>query len=587
MSFAPELCKDLGVSQEKISRSSLYIIFLLSASLSFPWIGRYFYTRGEPREALVAQAMLMTGNWISPPAYAGVVPSKPPFLHWLISLCSLPFGEVTEATSRLPTALAIILFSLGFYRFVARRFNANTAMLSSLILLSSAEWFRASSSARVDTLLAASFVGALLSLFSWEESGRKGVPWLALLLCICATLTKGPVGIVLPLGIFALYRIVKGGFNVRNLFLIGRDSVCLAIPIIVVAASWYVAAYMERGDEFLRRVWYENFERLSSSMEDEPHKHSAGWLLGTLVLGTLPWSLVCIALVMFLTKKRVPLFSSVRRWFVTCSEFERFSLIAACAVVAFFCIPSSKRSVYLLPAYPFMAFLGAIVLGRAAAVEVSCDGWADKIVRGITGCSRRLCSIWIWLPVWVVGVVVYTMGAEHLPPQQRFMLQSFGRAYLAPWTVGTLAVFSLLAFRRWSQEGIKGLLQDRHCAMGWWLIVLVGVVNWFIVDPFVILLSPRDWVATKRFHDALGEAHGPLYSYGTAQYAISFYLKQRISLLDANAPSGSLVFIEPRDEASMREQFPRTFTLVTDNQEFLSPLKRNLLLKEVRVYRVQ
>ena len=105
--------------------------------LSVPWIERPFHTRGEAREALVAQAMIDTGDWISPPAYDGSVPSKPPFLHWLISLCSSPGGEVTEATCRLPSALGFIVFSVFFFRFLARRTSQREALGVVLILLTS------------------------------------------------------------------------------------------------------------------------------------------------------------------------------------------------------------------------------------------------------------------------------------------------------------------------------------------------------------------------------------------------------------------------------------------------------------------
>jgi 4-amino-4-deoxy-L-arabinose transferase-like glycosyltransferase len=94
---------------------SFYFVVVLAIALSVPWLGRSFHTRGEPREALVAQAMLATGNWISPPAYDGAVPSKPPFSHWLIALSSLPSGKVTETTSRLPSAVAFVLFSAAFF----------------------------------------------------------------------------------------------------------------------------------------------------------------------------------------------------------------------------------------------------------------------------------------------------------------------------------------------------------------------------------------------------------------------------------------------------------------------------------------
>ena len=83
----------------------IYLVLLVAFLVTVPGMaGREFSTRGEPREALVAQAMISTGDWILPSGYGGSVPSKPPLTHWIMALASLPGGEVTEFTARFPSA---------------------------------------------------------------------------------------------------------------------------------------------------------------------------------------------------------------------------------------------------------------------------------------------------------------------------------------------------------------------------------------------------------------------------------------------------------------------------------------------------
>lgn len=272
-------------SQNRIN--GCIFVIVLAVMLTLPWLGRPFQSRGEPREALVAQSMVVNSNWISPPAYNGAVPSKPPFNHWLISLVSLPGGEVTEFTSRLPSALAVILFSGAFYLFLARRTSIDSALVASLVLLSSFEWFRGAVTCRVDTLLSTSMAGALLALFAWREGGRKGFPWLAAVLISCAALTKGPIGVALPLAIFSLFEFLSEERSVKNIFAIGLRAVVISLPVIAVVSLWYVAGYLQRGDEFLDKIYYENFQRLTSSMADEPHKHAAPYMVLMLALGLL------------------------------------------------------------------------------------------------------------------------------------------------------------------------------------------------------------------------------------------------------------------------------------------------------------
>ena len=45
------------------------------------------------------------------------------------------------------------------------------------------------------------------------------------------------------------------------------------------------------------------------------------------------------------------------------------SLTAAVVIVGFYCIPASKRSVYLLPAYPFICYGIAVLLDNAVALR--------------------------------------------------------------------------------------------------------------------------------------------------------------------------------------------------------------------------
>lgn len=175
-----------------------------------PFLGlAEFNTKGEPREAVVAVSMLNQHNWILPVNNGIEIPYKPPFFQWCIALFSLPAGHVSVFTARLPSALALILMAVCGARFSARRSGWRVALLAAMLVLTNFELHRAGTNCRVDMVLTAFVVCALYALYVWSEpkqtaggSVRKrcgGLPWLAILLMSCATLTKGPVGIVLPL----------------------------------------------------------------------------------------------------------------------------------------------------------------------------------------------------------------------------------------------------------------------------------------------------------------------------------------------------------------------------------------------------
>lgn len=100
---------------------ALWLIIILAIVMMIPFLGLTdFNTKGEPREAVVAYTMLEHGNWILPINNGGDIPYKPPFFHWCIAFFSLIAGHVNEYTSRLPSAVSLVLMTIGGFVFYAK-----------------------------------------------------------------------------------------------------------------------------------------------------------------------------------------------------------------------------------------------------------------------------------------------------------------------------------------------------------------------------------------------------------------------------------------------------------------------------------
>ena len=102
----------------KMNEQNRNLLILLSICVLtiFPLLGLTDYnTKGEPREAIVAYSMLEHGNWILPRNYGGEIAFKPPFLHWSVAAVSTLCGEVSEYSSRVPSALALIIMAAAIY----------------------------------------------------------------------------------------------------------------------------------------------------------------------------------------------------------------------------------------------------------------------------------------------------------------------------------------------------------------------------------------------------------------------------------------------------------------------------------------
>ncbi len=335
------------------NNKALWLVTILAIIMFIPFLGLTdFNTKGEPREAVVAYTMLEHGNWILPINNGGDIPYKPPFFHWCIAFFSLIAGHVSEFTSRLPSAVALILMTIGGFIFFAKRKNTETALIMSILTLTSFEVHRAGVNCRVDMVLTACIVGAMYLLYRWWERGKKQLPWLAILCMSIGTLTKGPIGIILPCFVMGMFMLVRR----ENFWGIVWRMGLTAILSMILPLCWYYAAYQQGGDAFLSLVMEENFGRIMGKMTYESHENPAWYNLVTLITGWLPYTLLLLFSLFILPWKKFSK-SKFMQAVKEATPLQTFTWLAFLLVLFFYCIPKSKRSVYLLPCYPFMAYL--------------------------------------------------------------------------------------------------------------------------------------------------------------------------------------------------------------------------------------
>lgn len=357
---------------DKKYRFVFWSVVIVAALTLLPFLGNTdFTTKGEPREAVVALSMLTQHNWILPVNNGFDIPFKPPFFQWCIAALSLPFGHINEFLSRLPSALALIVMLGAGAVFVAKRKSRDVSFLASMIVLTAFEVHRAGTNCRVDMVLTMFIVCGLYAFYKWWEKGCRMLPWLAILCMSGGTLTKGPVGIVLPCFVmfvfilFVAWQQRRLGVSVvwRTVWKLFLSAVLAS----VLPALWYVAAYRQGGDLFLGLVLDENVGRFMGTMKAVTHANPWYYNLLTLVTGWLPWTLPLLVSLFVLPWKQFAanlqrkdedsLWSRIVTGMRKVDAFQVFTWLSFLLILFFYCIPKSKRSVYLLPCYPFMAVL--------------------------------------------------------------------------------------------------------------------------------------------------------------------------------------------------------------------------------------
>ena len=149
--------------------------------------------RTESLRAIIGRSCL-EGHWLYPVLYGEPFLTKPPGHYVAIGLCSLPFGEVTAATARLPSVFAATLAVVLMHGMFRRVLGARAALVVALLLPCSVLWLDKVPSAEIDMTLVGWVTAAVVLLHRAVESeGRPGAFgfWVGALLCVAGgALTK-------------------------------------------------------------------------------------------------------------------------------------------------------------------------------------------------------------------------------------------------------------------------------------------------------------------------------------------------------------------------------------------------------------
>jgi len=392
----------------------LRLAVLLGVAVLFFWQlgGRDLWAPDEPYFAEGAREMVVDGHWAVPHVNGVITTDKPPLFFWLIALFSLPLGAVTSWTARLPSALAGLATVALTMRLGSRWYGRRTAALAGVLLSTTFMFWQKARWSQTDALLCC-WIWIALSAFEAFRSGssdgrRAGLLfWLAVAL---AVLTKGPVGLLLPLGIaftVLLWDRDPGRW---------RQFAPVAGPVLfaVVIAAWVVLTEVgEPGDYSVWGALREHF--IDRGLHGLHHKRPPWYFLEVLPSNLMPWTGLIPGALLLAWRRRLP--------------GDRMALAAALFVLVFFSISTEKRELYALPALPAFALM-------MATLVASVSGWTEPLETGGRGVDAR----WVRLGHGVVGgvllIVAVGLGvAAHLRDEVPYAG--------ALWLAGILGVTSL------------------------------------------------------------------------------------------------------------------------------------------------
>jgi hypothetical protein len=389
-----------------------------------------FYTRGEPREALVVHEMLHGGGWVLPLRNGTELPRKPPFFHWLGAAVSLALGGVDELSVRLPsaaTSVAVAILVLGWGTAVG---GLATGALAALVATTSFAWMRAATVARVDMVYAGLLAAALVSLDRLLRGSPREITWRWVLYgaTAAAVLTKGPIALVLMILTVAAVGCTRPERRFWHRLRPGRGLVV----VLTIVGTWFVLAFDRHGSAFLSMVVRENLHHLvATDLGGTGHDHGAPYLMGVFLIAFLPWTPL------------LPLVAPALRHLRADPGILLCGIWTA-VVLGVHLIASAKRPVYLLPAFPAVSLL--IVAGARGAHAAATGAW---VARFLPWAARTYAAMGAGVAVGALavawGLEIPDGLRELLSPRDRLGLEAARAAAADHAFAITLAALTLLA----------------------------------------------------------------------------------------------------------------------------------------------
>ena len=339
-----------------------FILFLalfagVVSALTLPGV----WGSSEAREIQVVQSILRNGDWVLP-LRNGIIPSKPPFFHWVAGSLAGVLGEVTPWGVRAVSALSACLVLLCVYAIGVLlggpRNGRAIGVVSICITLLSPSFLRLAVDARVDMTLLAAVTAAVTfgvaGIVSAEAviSRPRRVPlWSILGIGLCTgigTLVKGPLAIIVVALVLGV--VVTSSWGRRAMLENTPRAIVTVVVVSCLAIPWYYGA-VERGEgAFLSRLFFENFSRFSGA--EETNAEPWWFYLPSFLLNLAPWSW----LFLHFGWKRV----SARLRPPTIDGRVMGLGVSILLMLFFLSLSVGKRHSYLVLTVPFLAcFVGA------------------------------------------------------------------------------------------------------------------------------------------------------------------------------------------------------------------------------------
>ena len=322
------------------------LLLVLSGYLYFFQLDKIALT--DPDETFYGQTakeMFLKGEWLTPTLYGQPQFEKPILFYWLIEISYKIFG-INEFAVRFPCALFGFLGLVGIYLLGRILFNNRAGIFSAVVLATSLEYLILSIGCVTDMTLFTLFLFGVLFFFYGQIRKKDYFYLLSSAAFALATLTKGPIGLLLPAAIIVLYLALT-----KNLAIFKKGFMLAGALIVfaVIAKPWYVIMYKIHAQDFINIFF--GFQNVTRFLTPEHKIGSQIYYNIPIILGGFfPWS-VFLPLGFWRFCKMA--FSGDRAQ----RDHAIFVLLWFLFIFLFFTASSTKLPTYIFPCFLSLALI--------------------------------------------------------------------------------------------------------------------------------------------------------------------------------------------------------------------------------------
>ena len=316
----------------------------------------------DAAHAEAAKEMLQRNDWVTLHINGVRYLEKAPLLYWMTAGCYRLLG-VSEFSTRLPLAAAVLALALACGAFGRWAWGPRSSLYAGLCVLTGIGFYLFTRILIPEALLAL-VVTLALYCFLWaylgEMNARLGY-YAFYFFSAAAVLTKGLIGMVLPLGTAGVFVLLTGGWRRWKELRIFSGTLLL----LAVAAPWHILAGLRNQGFFWFYFVNEHFLRYLGTRYPPDYDTVPLGLFWGLHLGWLfPWSFflpLAVAGIPGIVRQLGDWLSGSRQ--DRDGQVTLFLWIWFLLVVTFFSF-STRQEYYTYPAFPALALLLARGIAR-------------------------------------------------------------------------------------------------------------------------------------------------------------------------------------------------------------------------------